>query len=384
MRKTRLSQTNHRKKSQKSLTSFFTKQSPGLTKEEQEIDDNLAMFCYCSGSSFRTLENPYLQKVLEICRRDVVLPTRQKLAGELLQFHHDKTKHLVNKKLSQHGFYGLVPDGWSNVNKDPVLNFILVNPTENIFLKSVYTQDESHTGEYLSMESSKVIESFHSQIVGMVTDNISANKKSWKILEQKFPDKYFYGCVCHTLNLIVKDLFPPTILQMKEKYPDGYPFQDLCRFSSNCRELVLFFKNHQVLKSTLESKQRELEKPHLVVPVITRWSSIRNCFTSLEESDSIIQHIVNDRQFLETDKDKDQQVKRTKIKNFVTRKDFMTNLRMCIKILNPLNDLILFFESDTVPLSKIYEVFHTLPDTVKEMKLQKDQETFVLKLIDER
>jgi len=53
-----------------------------------------------------------------------------------------------------------------------------------------------------------VIESFHSQIVGMVTDNISANKKSWKILEQKFPDKYFYGCVCHTLNLIVKDLFP--------------------------------------------------------------------------------------------------------------------------------------------------------------------------------
>lgn len=58
-----------RKKSQKSLTSFFTKQSPGLTKEEQqEIDDNLAMFCYCSGSSFQTLENPYLQKVLEICR----------------------------------------------------------------------------------------------------------------------------------------------------------------------------------------------------------------------------------------------------------------------------------------------------------------------------
>lgn len=67
---------------------------------------------------------------------DVVLPTRQKLAGELLQFHYDKTKHLVNKKLSQHGFYGLVTDGWSNVNKDPVLNFILVNPTENIFVHS--------------------------------------------------------------------------------------------------------------------------------------------------------------------------------------------------------------------------------------------------------
>jgi len=84
MRRTRLSQTNQRKKSQKFLTSFFTKQSPGLTKEEQqEIDDNLAMFCYCSGSSFRTLENPHLQKVLEICRPDVVLPTRQKLAGEL-------------------------------------------------------------------------------------------------------------------------------------------------------------------------------------------------------------------------------------------------------------------------------------------------------------
>ena len=44
------------------------------------------------------------------------------------------------------------------------------------------------------------------QIAGVVTDNTNTNKAVWRMLEDEYPDKFFYGCVCHALHLLVRDI----------------------------------------------------------------------------------------------------------------------------------------------------------------------------------
>ncbi|CAB4038963.1 Hypothetical predicted protein [Paramuricea clavata] len=81
--------------------------------------------------------------------------------------------------------------------------------------------------------------------VGCVTDNTAANKKAWKELEQKYPNHFFHGCVCHRLNLFVKDIFGAR-KKIPEgggpaQYPDGYIFEDLLLFTADCKDIVSFF-----------------------------------------------------------------------------------------------------------------------------------------------
>jgi hypothetical protein len=61
-------------------------------------------------------------------------------------------------------------------------------------LESVSTGDVGHTGEWLAEDVIRVIETHsHIHFAGAVTDNASANRKSWEILSAKYPMKFFYG-----------------------------------------------------------------------------------------------------------------------------------------------------------------------------------------------
>ncbi|KAJ1397001.1 hypothetical protein B484DRAFT_304680, partial [Ochromonadaceae sp. CCMP2298] len=71
-----------------------------------------------------------------------------------------------------------------------------------------------HSAEWMANDAQRVMTTIDptlQSIAGMVTDNTNANKAMWKLLSAKYPDKFFYGCVCHALHLIVKAVFagPP-------------------------------------------------------------------------------------------------------------------------------------------------------------------------------
>lgn len=92
---------------------------------------------------------------------------------------------------------------------EPIVNYMVVSPSRSFFLESVSTKNQAHTAQWIAEDLSRVIDSIPPPTVvsGAVTDSTSTNKLAWKILEQKYPHKYFHGCVCHCLNLLVKDIF---------------------------------------------------------------------------------------------------------------------------------------------------------------------------------
>ena len=153
----------------------------------------------------------------------------------------------------------------------------------------------------------------------MVTDNTSANKAAWATLENEFPEKFFYGCVAHALNLLVKDIFYPSKTKANNPskrtdkvamYPCGFPFEYMMTFVEKCKNLVKFFKSHHMPKSKLEALQLENNLRFLVLPCITRWGTLFRCIESIYNSLDVLYIIVTERAFsLEARSRKDEQMK---------------------------------------------------------------------------
>ena len=66
---------------------------------------------------------------------------------------------------------------------------------------------KAHNAQWIAEDIGCVIDSVNGDVVGVVMDNAAANKKAWKMLENKYPQKFFHGCVSHGLHLLIKDIF---------------------------------------------------------------------------------------------------------------------------------------------------------------------------------
>ena len=350
-------------------------------EQKQNLINCIAMYVFTSTTSFLGIENTHLVRGFK--EIGVKLPDRHALGGRILDENYSRVKSVVEEKL-QNDSWTLATDAWSNVNKEPVINYTMVNPSQSTFLSSVYTGEESHTGEYLTQETKQVMDRWGSQIVGMVTDNAQANKKSWRFLREMYPDKYFYGCVCHCLNLIVKDIFDPTPTQLVRT-----PFKPLIEFMKECKSLVSFLTNTGCIHATLRKLQRAQDVPQLTSPVITRWGTLLSCFENLLKSDRFIRTIVNgDRHFIDKRGLTPQQIKKRKsIHEFVNREDYITNLEKGVSILTPICGPLKMFESDTVPLSEVHREFLRLPGVIKQIDvkiLSQEENKYLLNIVDER
>ncbi len=73
----------------------------------------------------------------------------------------------------------LISDGWSNSHGESIINYLLVARTEAIFLKSIATGKDHHTGEYIADGLIEIISEIGSQnIIAVTTDNARNMKSS--------------------------------------------------------------------------------------------------------------------------------------------------------------------------------------------------------------
>jgi len=82
----------------------------------------------------------------------------------------------------------LVSDGWSNPLGKSIINYLLIARLEAIFLKSVVTGKDRHTGQYIADGLNETIKDIGPKnIVAITTDNASNIKKSWKGVQKSTP-----------------------------------------------------------------------------------------------------------------------------------------------------------------------------------------------------
>ena len=137
----------------------------------------------------------------------VVLPSHTKLGGILLDRCYYNLKEKVNEHLNSINHrVCLTMNFWTNITSDPVVVYMGINNKYAYFIDLVYTKAQLHTGEWILEDISCILDGANCNIVGVVTNNTSANRKAWGILQGIYPKLFFHGCVCHALHLVVKDI----------------------------------------------------------------------------------------------------------------------------------------------------------------------------------
>lgn len=124
------------------------------------------------------MENPAFQRFLSRLRPAYKPPTRYKLAGPLLDTTYTKTKLAMAAVLQNSAKQiTLVSNGWTNLRGESLINYVAVTREHAIFLKSIPTQEQRHTANYILSKLRKVIEEInYENIVVITTDNTSNMK----------------------------------------------------------------------------------------------------------------------------------------------------------------------------------------------------------------
>ncbi|KAF4145900.1 hypothetical protein GN958_ATG04905 [Phytophthora infestans] len=142
----------------------------------------------------------------------LILPNRNQLAGELLDATYEAERAEVIETLKKRRYVSLVSDGWSNPRRESLKNFIVTAPGIRPLLWSCRAAGtDTKDGPYMAQIFGEAIDEIEAEIgkgkvVSITTDNVSAMKSAWKILETARPGFITSGCAAHTLGLLMKDV----------------------------------------------------------------------------------------------------------------------------------------------------------------------------------
>ena len=321
----------------------------------QELcEHHFAMFFFTSGTSFYRAENEHLIELLTLLNPNFVIPNRQKLAAGLLNKCHEKTVQHVEKQ-NQNQRLSISTDSYTNVNGESVTNYIGINQRgESYFLHAGF--NEKKNAQSIAENVGKSIDSQKNPVSGVTMDNTNANRAASQILSLKYPSTFFIGCSAHNFHLLCQDFSSAS----KTLINSGYPLTDLSSHANNCSKIVSFFNQHSSLKVALNGRLKTLALKHLAATAPTRWGSSLATVTTVTDAYTSICDTIDDHLQV-SGLTESQRNSLMEIKTILGEEvEFKNKSNKYNMILSPVVKLIVKYESDSVPLSELFEDFADL------------------------
>ena len=110
---------------QKSMESFVDKSIP--PNEMAAIHQQLLRALLSANVPFSFVDNPEVIKLFKMIRPSYNLPSRKWISTEVLDQVHKEVDHEIQKFAAEAKFLTLSGDGWTNVSKQSMVNFIITN-----------------------------------------------------------------------------------------------------------------------------------------------------------------------------------------------------------------------------------------------------------------
>ena len=133
------------------------------------------------------------------------------MQNDLLDKCYDHVKERVQRVILNNILLSgctIVSDGWSNVQRKPLINIMIVSPRGETFVHVVDYAGSSKSRPYIVDVISSIIEEGGAKnVIQVVMDNAKNCKHAGKILKQRYPHVYPCGCNTHSLNLVLKDWY---------------------------------------------------------------------------------------------------------------------------------------------------------------------------------
>lgn len=151
--------------------------------ERDSITKSLCSFVYRTGIAFKVIESQSFKTFIKTIRPVYMdsIPSRKSIAGVNLEREYNSLYGRGKSFLCDAKFYSLCSDGWSNVNRMHLVNFVVLVPNQPAFYyKSISTSGISQTGEEISSRIIEVMQELGvEKCVSVVTDNASNMQSAW-------------------------------------------------------------------------------------------------------------------------------------------------------------------------------------------------------------
>ncbi|XP_026383598.1 uncharacterized protein LOC113279103 [Papaver somniferum] len=102
----------------------------------------------------------------------------------------------------------IMSDGWTDIRKRQLINFLVNTPDETVFLKTIdASKHVKDAGRLFQMLNEIVEEVGEEHVVQVVTENVVAYKAAGDLLMQKWRRLYWTPCAEYCIDLILEKLF---------------------------------------------------------------------------------------------------------------------------------------------------------------------------------
>ncbi|KAL0842168.1 hypothetical protein ABMA28_014340 [Loxostege sticticalis] len=176
--------------------------SVDFTEDKQRhLSKLLSKAIYVTGTPLSMVEHPLWKELFNEIQPLFQLPTRKAVSSTHLESIYNEMEREITEELKSTNHLHLQCDGWSNRRNEGVINFVIAKP-EPIFVKSLATNSNRHTGEYLSVEIQEVMRTYGTHkfvtLIGDNAKNIIGEKGSGEQL--KLPSKTRWGSYYHAVR----------------------------------------------------------------------------------------------------------------------------------------------------------------------------------------
>lgn len=300
------------------------------------ISGAIARAIYVTGSPLSMLEHPLWKEALHHLNPDYAPPNRKQMSTNLLDSEFNDTKNRIESAISNAKVLHLAADGWSNIRNEGILNIFVFTPRP-FFYSFVDTKANRHTAEYLMSEIAKVIDKLGPEkFMSIITDNAANMKRCGKLLEEKYPNVMWNGCLAHTLHLHVSDVLKIKIIS---------------EFVLKIIKVIKTIKKSQVLTASFKQIANERDiKVSLHLPVKTRWASYSQCLNAFLISKLVLQNMVVNVSNIDI-------LLARNHKQMILDEEFWHKTKKLRDFLNPITTWITFLEGDYGSVHKVHECF---------------------------
>ena len=102
----------------------------------------------------------------------------------------------------------IVSDGWSNVQRRPLINIMIVSSRGETFLRAIDSSGKIKSGHYIVDVVMQAIEEVGvPNVIQVVMDNAKNCGAAGHCVTQRYPHIHSAGCTTHSLNLLLKDWY---------------------------------------------------------------------------------------------------------------------------------------------------------------------------------
>ncbi|XP_049936769.1 uncharacterized protein LOC126410604 [Nymphaea colorata] len=356
---------------QKSIKDSFSLQG------RRELDLKVATFFYANCIPFNVARSPYWRDlVTSIANSNLtgyVPPSSERLRTVLLEQQMTRVNKLLESQKftwDQHGV-SIVSDGWTDLQRRPLINFIATSANGPIFLKAIDASGEYKSAEYLKGLFMEIIEEVGKEnVVQLITDNAPVCRAAGIAIEKEYPHIFWTSYAVHSLNLALKSICNPP---SKEQDPHAY---ELCSWiedlEKDVRNIRNFIVNHQHALS-IYNKHSDLK---LLRVAETRFASLIVMVKRIKRVKSALISMVTDDDwsFYRADDDDKAQA----IKGMILEDKWWDQIFYFLAFTEPIWEMLRVLDCDNSTLHCVYEMWDTMIEKIQEVIFKHEKKSIAL------